>query len=134
MAPSLPILTFHALDDRPSAMSFPVPLFRRAMTRLFERGFRTLDLLEAVDWLKRGMPFPERSLVITFDDGYQSVYEEAFPVLGQYGMCATVFLAVGDGRKTEPASRLPSLHGRSMLSWPEIREMRSPVSLSAPTP
>jgi len=82
-------------------------------------------LLEAVDWLKLRVPFPERSLVITFDDGYQSVYEEALPVLEQYGMCATVFLTVGDGGKTGSASRLPSLHGRSMLSWREIAELRS---------
>ena len=125
MAASLPVLTFHALDDRPSIISFPIELFRRAMARLFERGFRTLDLLEAVDRLQRGAPFPQRSLVITFDDGYRSVYEEAFPVLERYGMCATVFLTVGEERKKEPASRLPSLNGRSMLSWREIGEMRS---------
>ena len=125
MAASLAILTFHALDDQPSVISFPVELFRRAMAQLHERGYRTLDLLEAVDCLKRGMPFPERSLVITFDDGYQSVYEEAFPVLKQYEMCATVFLTVGEGTSSEPASRLPSLEGRSMLSWREIGDMQS---------
>lgn len=125
MAASLPVLTFHTLDDRPSVISFPASLFRRSMARLHESGFRTLDLLEAVDRLQRGMPLPQRSLVITFDDGYQSVYEEAFPVLERYGMCATVFLTAGEERKKEPASRLPSLNGRSMLSWREIREMQS---------
>ena len=125
MAASLPVLTFHALDDQPSVISFPTPLFRRAMARLHESGFRTLDLLEAVDLLRRGVPFPPRSLVITFDDGYQSVYEEAFPVLERYGMNATVFLTVGEEGKKEPAGRLPSLNGRSMLSWREIREMQS---------
>jgi peptidoglycan/xylan/chitin deacetylase (PgdA/CDA1 family) len=122
---SLPVLTFHALDDQPSVISFPAPLFRRAMARLYERGFKTLDLLEAVDWLKRGMPFPERSLVITFDDGYRSVYEQAFPILERYGMCATVFLTVGERRKAEAGTRLPSLQGRSMLSWAEMAEMYS---------
>jgi len=125
MAASLPILTFHALDDQPSVISFPVELFRRAMAQLHERGFRTLDLLEAVDCLRPEMTFPERSLVVTFDDGYQSVYEEAFPILKLYQMCATVFLTVGEDTTSEPASRLPSLQGRSMLSWREIREMHS---------
>jgi len=127
LAASLPILTFHALDDQPSAISFPVGLFRRAMARLHEDGFHTLDLLEAVDCLRRGAAFPERSVVITFDDGYRSVYEGAFPVLERYGMCATVFLTVGEETSTEPARRLPSLHGRPMLSWAEIREMHSSV-------
>jgi peptidoglycan/xylan/chitin deacetylase (PgdA/CDA1 family) len=125
VAASLPILTFHALDDQASVISFPVELFRRAMARLHERGFRTLDLLEAVDCLREGSPLPQRSLVLTFDDGYRSVYEEAFPLLERYGMCATVFLTVGESRKTELASRLPPLNGRSMMSWREIGKMQS---------
>lgn len=125
MGASLPVLTFHALENQPSVISFPPQLFRRGMARLFERGFRTVDLLEVVDRLQRGVRLPQGSLVITFDDGYRSVYEEAFPVLERYGMCATVFLTVGEQRKKEPASRLPSLNGRSMLSWREIGEMRS---------
>jgi peptidoglycan/xylan/chitin deacetylase (PgdA/CDA1 family) len=125
MVASLPVLTFHALDDQPSVISFPTPLFRRAMARLQESGFRTLGLLEAADLLRRGVPFPPRSVVITFDDGYQSVYEEALPVLERHGMCATVFLTVGEEWKKGPASRLPSLNGRSMLNWNEIRKMQS---------
>jgi peptidoglycan/xylan/chitin deacetylase (PgdA/CDA1 family) len=123
MAASLPVLTFHALDDRPSVISFSPRVFRRGMGRLHEGGYRTVSLLEAVDYLRRGAPFPTRSLVITFDDGYQSVYDEAFPVLQRYGLSATVFLTVGEGGTTGPAGRLPSLDGRSMLAWRQIREM-----------
>lgn len=51
-----------------------------------------------MDCPRQGKPFPERSFVITFDDGYQSVFNEAFPVLQRYGMSATVFLTVGEKR------------------------------------
>lgn len=127
MADSLPVLTFHALDHtdrRSSAILFSPQVFRRGMARLHKSGRRTLSLLEAVDRLRRGAPFPERSFVITFDDGYQSVYDEAFPVLQRYGMSATVFLTVGAKGMRHSAGRLPSLGGRSMLSWPEIVEMQ----------
>jgi peptidoglycan/xylan/chitin deacetylase (PgdA/CDA1 family) len=97
-------------------------LFRRAMAKLHDCGYRTLNLLEAWEHLHQGAEFPSRALVITFDDGYETVYREAFPVLQRYGMSATVFLTVGD-RKTDNG-RLPSLEGRSMLSWSEIREMQ----------
>ena len=96
MADSLPVLTFHALDDRSSVISFSPQVFRRGMGRLHENGYQTLSLLEAVDYLHRGASFPDRSFVITFDDGYQTVYDEAFPVLQRYAMTATVFLSVGD--------------------------------------
>jgi peptidoglycan/xylan/chitin deacetylase (PgdA/CDA1 family) len=115
----LPILTFHAVDDRDSVISFPPELFARGMTLLHDHGYRTMSLMEATDHLRRGVRPPERSIVVTFDDGYRSVYEQAFPVLQRYGMTATVFLATGNRKRR----RLPSMEGRSMLSWHEVKEM-----------
>jgi peptidoglycan/xylan/chitin deacetylase (PgdA/CDA1 family) len=123
MANRLPILTFHALDDRPSAISFSPGLFQRGMALLRETGYRTLSLEQAANLLRRGAPFPDLSVVITFDDGYRTVYDEAFPILKQHDMLATVFLAVGENRAMKPADQLPSLSGRSMLDWRQIREM-----------
>lgn len=123
MARFLPVLLFHALDDRRAGISFSPRVFQRGMARLHESGYQTLSLLEAADCLRRGAPFPHRSLVITFDDGYQTVYDEAFPVLQRYGMPATVFLTVGERGPLNSTGRLPSLMGRAMLSWGEIQEM-----------
>jgi len=124
MVLSLPILTFHALDDRRSIISFPPKLFRRGMANLHENGYRTISLLEAVDHLRLKKHFPERSFVITFDDGYESVFKEAFPVLQDNRMTATIFLTVGERGKVKPGERLPSLEGRLMLNWYEIQEMK----------
>jgi hypothetical protein len=121
---SVPILTFHSLDDLGSVISFSPALFQRGLSRLREHGYRTIDLMEAVDILSRGTMLspPDRCFVITFDDGYGNNYREAFAVLQQLGMSATVFLTVGAG-STASAAKLPSLNGRDMLSWSEIREM-----------
>src|SRR5512143_3851899 len=120
---SLPILTFHSLDDQGNVISFSPAVFRRGIGRLHENGFRTLDLTDAAIKLCQKQPLPDRSFAITFDDGYQSVYEQALPVLREYGMCATVFLTGGETATTESTRRLPALGGRSMLSWGESREM-----------
>jgi peptidoglycan/xylan/chitin deacetylase (PgdA/CDA1 family) len=120
----LPILTFHAVEDRRSVIAMSPEVFRRGMERLQESGHRSLSLTKVVEHLRRGVPFPDRSFVITFDDGYQSVYEKAFPLLDQYGMSATVFLTVGNKGINKHADRLPSREGRSMLAWSEIGEMR----------
>jgi peptidoglycan/xylan/chitin deacetylase (PgdA/CDA1 family) len=121
---SLPVLTFHVLDDLGTVISVSPGVFRRGMARLHEGGYRTLSLLEVADCLRRGAPFPDHSFVITFDDGYRSVYDEAFPVLQHYGLSATVFLTVGEKAAAGPSGRLPSLNGRAMLAWREIREMQ----------
>jgi peptidoglycan/xylan/chitin deacetylase (PgdA/CDA1 family) len=91
------------------------------MAKLHESGYQTLSLLEAVDCLSLGAPFPDRSLVITFDDGYQTVYEEAFPALQRYSLSATVFLTVGETGARQSVGRLPSLNDRSMLTWQQMR-------------
>jgi peptidoglycan/xylan/chitin deacetylase (PgdA/CDA1 family) len=121
----LPILTFHAIDDRPSAISFSPSLFQRAMAQLHAQGFRTLELSDGVEKLLRGEPLPARSLVIAFDDGYRSVYTDALPVLARYGMTATVFLTTGDQPPASPCQRPPALQGRTMLSWSEARDMQA---------
>lgn len=123
MADRLPILMFHDLSPLPTAISFPPDVFRRSIFKLHHKGYRTIGLLEAAESLRLNRPFPDRSLVITFDDGYGSVYQQAFPVLKECGMTATLFLTVGGG-KAWHGNRLPSIGGRTMLSWLEIAEMK----------
>lgn len=124
MISRVPIFTFHAVDARASVISFPLKLFERGMASLHLNGFRTLTLNQAIDYLQRRIPFPARSFVITFDDGYQSVHRQAFPILQCYGFSATVFLTVGESGKRLDLDSLPSLFNRSMLTWAEIREMQ----------
>jgi len=127
---SFPILTFHAIDTRPSVISFSPAVFERGAYLLHNLGYRTLSLPDLCNCMARGVSFPDRSVVITFDDGYQSVYDRAFPVLQQYGMTATVFLTVGSTKQT----RLPPMEGRPMLSWSEIKEMhRAGIAFGAHT-
>ncbi|MFC1561218.1 polysaccharide deacetylase family protein [Candidatus Latescibacterota bacterium] len=124
MASFLPILTFHDISKRTSVISIPPGVFQCNIAKLYESGYKSLNLMEAVNFLRRGVQFPDNAFVITFDDGYQSVYEEAFPVLKCYNMSATVFLAVGEKEAVKSRVQLPSLDERTMMSWDEIREMQ----------
>ena len=131
-AVTLPILTFHALDRERHVGSLSPRVFRQGIARLSQRGFRTLALADAVAMLRRGAAPPPRSLVLTFDDGYHSVYTDALPVLAEYGMTATVFVAVGEPTEVRARDRLPSLFGREMLAWDEIRELsRAGIAIGA---
>lgn len=132
---SLPILTFHSIDLQSSVISFHPNVFKRSIAKIHEYGYHTLRLSDAVDHLRQGKPFPEKSLVITFDDGYQSVFDEAYPVLLEYGMSAMIFLTVGKEVSLRlTTDRLPSLNGRSMLSWEQIGDMkRNGIDIGAHT-
>ncbi len=119
----LPILTFHSLDDEGSVLSYPPRLFEQGLAMLAARGFGTMPLHEVAARVREGAPLPARTVVLTFDDGYRSVYERAFPALRRHGMSATVFLTVGGGGAASGRGRLPPYGGRPMLDWGEIREM-----------
>lgn len=125
MTLSLPILTFHDISNRSSVISVPGEVFRKGIEKLYRNGYKTVRLSEAADLIREQLPFPDRSLVISFDDGYAGLYNEAFPVLNRCGMSATVFLTVGDEKISRKGrDRLPSLGKHLMLSWDEIREMQ----------
>lgn len=124
MADSLSILTFHAVDDTASVIAFSPSLFRRGLQTLSAAGYRTISLMEATDCLTRQLGFPDHAFVITFDDGYESVYSQALPVLRELNYSATVFITTGRSLTTEVDERLPSLENRLMLSWREILEMQ----------
>lgn len=124
MSTWLPIVTFHEIDEEPALISVAPGVFRRGMAGLEAKGFQSLTLRHAAGLVRESAGFPERTLVITFDDGFRSVYEEAFPVLQRHGMSATVFLTAGRPGPPDPSRRLPSFEGRDMLSWAEVREMQ----------
>ena len=118
MPETIPILTFHSIDNRGEVISFSPHLFRSGVTKLREQGYTTLSLIKGAESLRRGAPLPERSFIITFDDGYENFYTEALPVLQECRMTATVFIV---GGTTSSNERAP-FEGRAMLSWKQIRE------------
>ena len=114
---TLPVLTFHSLDEIGMVTSCPPAVFARGLEALARHGFQTLDLETIAAHLEQRRPFPERSLALTFDDGHASVYEQALPVLQRLGMKATVFLTVGDAATGGGSrSRLPSTSEGSLTT------------------
>lgn len=122
---SLPILLFHALDNSFSNIAFSPKSFEKAMSKLYLSGYQTLDLASIPKYLQENKGFPKNSFAITFDDGYRSVYEQAFPILQKYNFTATIFITVGKTKPLTIVERLPSMQGREMLSWQEIKLMQA---------
>ena len=125
MSHSIPILTFHALEENNIATSFPAALFERAIKKWYAAGWRTISLHDAVRHIQTRTAFPAKTFVLTFDDGYASVYQHAFPILRELGMTATIFITPNADGNTGGKTPLPTLYERVMLRWNEIREMHA---------
>lgn len=120
----LPILTYHSLDSSGSVISTAPSLFRSQMAWLHRKGFQTLSLVEAARHVRAGQPVQERTCVVTFDDGYETVYRDAFPILQEFGYTATVFLITGYcGKRNSWPGHVSPVGEQSLLTWMQIEEM-----------
>jgi O-antigen/teichoic acid export membrane protein/peptidoglycan/xylan/chitin deacetylase (PgdA/CDA1 family) len=92
------ILMYHRVASPPGRGPAPTwnvspKQFRKQLTWLIERGYHPMALRKLLRMLKANEPIPPRSFVVTFDDGYENVFRDAFPILLELEVPATIFLA-----------------------------------------
>jgi len=91
----IPILMYHVLADYsgPLEQLYVSPsVFRRQLEYLQEEGFHTVTMGEVLAHWTKDSPLPEKPIVLTFDDGYTSMFTEAFPILREFGYKGTFYL------------------------------------------
>jgi peptidoglycan/xylan/chitin deacetylase (PgdA/CDA1 family) len=94
---SVPILCYHRVSDgKPGNTTVTPEHFRSQMQTLEAHGFHVIPLAELVAWKsgKRPPPAPH-SVVVTFDDGHESFFSEAEPIIDELHIPVTQFLEVG---------------------------------------
>lgn len=104
------ILCYHGFsigdEDQFWPPMFMNPLvFRRHMEILFEKGHHLLSLQDALRRLQNNN-LPPGSIVITFDDGFYSIYKEAIPYLLEKKIPATVYVTTYYCLNQKPIFRL----------------------------
>jgi len=112
---AVPILTYHHLSNNKGSTLHVTPEnFSRQMKFLHENDYSVISLDDLVRGVEKGGEFTPRTIVITFDDGYEDGYLYAFPVLVKYNMPATMFLITGFTGTRE-----------GYLNWDQVRLMMS---------
>jgi len=91
-ARSVQILAYHRVSDHNDGFlpAMSLARFRSQMAHL-SRDFTVCSLEQVTRRILDGS-LRENTVVVTFDDGYRDNYDEAFPVLREYGVPATIFL------------------------------------------
>ena len=95
------IFCYHRVNDDhdPFFPSMPVEIFERQL-RFVTQRYKVVSLTDLIAHLDSGSP--ETVVAVTFDDGYQDNYRNAFPILQRYGVPATIFLTTGCIDSGEP--------------------------------
>ncbi|MBC7751474.1 MAG: poly-beta-1,6-N-acetyl-D-glucosamine N-deacetylase PgaB [Candidatus Saccharibacteria bacterium] len=126
----LTVISYHEIADKKNALipqyAVSPTNFVRQMDWLKNNGYHFVSVDQVLAARTGKLPLPERAVLITFDDGYRSVYTNAFPILKLFDAPAVIAVV---GSWLEPTSgEVVNFDGRSvsreeMLSWAQIKEM-----------
>lgn len=87
------VLMYHHITEAPSNGSTIHPKdFEEQLVWLKENGFNFISMQEFYDIVYNDKEAPEKSVLITFDDGYRSVYEYAYPLAQKYEIPMSLFV------------------------------------------
>ncbi|MBL0715456.1 MAG: polysaccharide deacetylase family protein [Desulfosarcina sp.] len=112
---TVPVLTYHRFsEDCDSPLCMPARVFDEQMRYLKENGYHSVTPEELLAFLQYRQALPEKSVWITIDDGYRSIYMVAYPILKKYGFTATLFIYT----EFVGVSRLA-------VTWKQFREMKA---------
>lgn len=110
---TVPVLSYHRFAEKSTdKMTVSRESFDSQMGLLKARGYSVITLDQLFDFMEFKLPVPEKSVVITIDDGWQTVYDVAYPILRKYNFPATIFVY------TELITGTAKT-----LSWEQLREM-----------
>src|SRR5213080_1468327 len=113
------IFCYHRLVDKiryPGTEITPAA-FEAQMKELKDRGITVISMQDLLAWKKGVKNIPPRAAVVTFDDGWKSQYEVAWPIMKKFGYTFTMFIY------TEGV-RGGSLGGGEAITWEQLADMR----------
>ena len=114
----VPTLMYHhvqlpeaAKERNQVALTVRTADFRAQMQYLKDKAYNVISMQDLLNFFEQGIKPPKKSVLLTFDDGYDDFYIEAYPILREFGYPATVFIPTG------------LMNNLGYLSWSEISEM-----------
>ncbi len=115
---SVVVLCYHRFEEKPKdGMAITPAAFETQMQALKEHGFTVISMQDFLAWRRAEKAIPEKSCVITIDDGYRSGHDVAWPILKKHEYPFTMFIYTAFVKGG-------ALSGGGSLSWAELREMR----------
>lgn len=121
---ALPIIMYHHISEKSSSLGNYVvspEQFENDLKYIKELGYTTISVDELIKFSEGKFDMPEKAIMITFDDGYLSFYEYAYPLLKKYNMKAALSII---GRYTDLYSECDDHNvNYAHVTWDNISEM-----------
>jgi len=116
------VLMYHSIAYNDVFFTVRPGEFEKQINYLKDNGYYIISLTELVNILESNESLPKKTVILTFDDGYQDNYTNAFPILKKHNFPATIFLITGlIGQKINNSQNI----SLKALNWNEIQEMHN---------
>lgn len=120
----LPIIMYHQISKDSSYTGryvLPAAQFEKDMALIRQKGYTAITMTQLIAYAYNGAPLPEKPIIITFDDGYESFIPYVLPVLEKYDLCAVISI-IGAIAQLYTDTEDHTLR-YSHLSWEAIRTL-----------
>jgi peptidoglycan/xylan/chitin deacetylase (PgdA/CDA1 family) len=115
-ASSIPVLTYHRIvEDSNDVNNVTVSRFRSQMEALKDAGWETVSLDEFEAFMRGEKELPEKSFLLTFDDGAKQSFYPVDPILRELGYEASIFIIVQSSKTAESTYYMTPEEIRMML-------------------
>lgn len=113
-----PILLYHHVDYENNSERYNVTpeRFAEQMQALDDWGYTAITITQLIKAITEGTELPPRPVVITFDDGHISVYENAFPIMLDHGFPGVTYV-VANRLKAEGFTGVEELVEMASAGW-----------------
>lgn len=110
------VFVYHRFGEpRYPSTNTPVAAFKAQLDYLASHGFHVWPLPKLVRTLQAGKPVPNKTVALSIDDAFQSVYQNAWPLLRAHHFPVTVFVS----------TRAVDRHYPAYMTWAEMRTMQA---------
>ncbi|PJO40350.1 polysaccharide deacetylase family protein [Lysinibacillus xylanilyticus] len=128
----IPVLMYHHLENNVNNNTVISPEnFENQIKTLKENGYNSITTQDLFDYLNGKTELPKNPVLITFDDGYLSNYEKAYPILKKYKMHAEIFVItshiIGTNEKNVYTNEIPK------MNWDQLKEMKDYITIQSHT-
>lgn len=109
------VFVYHRFgDSRYPSTNITKEQFEFQLRYLKENHYNVIPLSKVVRLLQKVKKIPPKTVCLTIDDAYKSVYTNGYPLMKKYGFVATIFV------NTAPIDH----HSKNYMSWEEMRKMQ----------
>lgn len=120
----IPIIMYHQLSTRSNNLGryiLSLSQLESDLKYIRENGYTTVNVADLIEYVSGSGKLPEKPIMLTFDDGYETGYTMLYPLLKKYGMCAVVSVI---GSLTDLYTQIDDHNDYySYLTWDEIRTL-----------